>query len=218
MDFFDLPERTKVGRVVPKNAFDEYTNTKQKKLFTDCIQRITWSHKLSAATVNLEARDIQEIQIFKVELKVKSEISKILEVINKSIPYHIVFWVEYKEEAFISTALKHLHPTNENIAVIDWTFTSDWFNKDIQHYSVNLKGTLDSVFKDICVQISGNPLLFNKSMEFILENQQSIDRLRKQLVRLESDIAKCKQFNKKVEMNIKLKKIKQLLTNKNRGD
>ena len=130
MDFFNLPSRTKVGRVVPKNAFDEYTNTKQKKLFIDCIQRITWTHKLSADTLNLDTKDIQEIQVFKVELKQKSDILKILEIINKSIPYHIVFWVEHNQEAYISTASKHPHPTNEDIAVIDWTFTSDWFNKD----------------------------------------------------------------------------------------
>ena len=62
MDFFNLPARAKVGRVVPKNAFDEYTNTKQKKLFTDCILRITWTHKLSADMLNLDTKDIQEIQ------------------------------------------------------------------------------------------------------------------------------------------------------------
>ena len=123
MDFFNLPLSTKVGRVVPKNAFDEYTNTKQKKLFIDCIQRITWTHKLSADTVNLDAKDIQEIQVFKIELKQKSDILKIAEIINKSIPYHIVFWVEYNREAYISTASKHPHPTNDDVAVIDWTFT-----------------------------------------------------------------------------------------------
>lgn len=147
MDFFDLPSKAKVGRVVPKNAFDEYTNTKQKKLFTDYIQRITWTHKLSADTVNLDAKEIQEIQVFKIELKQKSDIHKILEIINRSIPYHIVFWVEYDQEAYISTASKHPHPTNDDISVIDWTFTSDWFTKKEKIFSFNLKGGLDAVFK-----------------------------------------------------------------------
>ncbi|MDZ7847391.1 MAG: DUF4391 domain-containing protein [Owenweeksia sp.] len=46
MDFFDLPKKTEVKRVVPKNAFDRYTSTRQKKLFTDKVHRITWTHKL----------------------------------------------------------------------------------------------------------------------------------------------------------------------------
>lgn len=205
MDFFSLPQRTKVGRVVPKNAFDEYTNTKQKKLFTNLIQRITWTHKLSTDTINLEAKEIQEIQVFKIELKQKSFIPKILDVINKSIPYHIVFWVEYDQEVYLSTAKKHPHPTNENIAVIDWTFSTDWFNKYKNVYTFNLKESLDTVFKDLCVQITGNPDLSKMEMDAILQNQQKIDQLKKEIKRLKSAISKCSQFNEKVDLNLKLK-------------
>lgn len=208
MDFFNLPERTKVGRVVPKNAFDEYTNTKQKKLFTDCIQRISWTHKLSADTVNLDAKDIQEIQVFKVELKQKSDILKILEIINKCIPYHIVFWVEHDKEAYLSTASKHPHPTNEDVAVIDWTFTSDWFNKDDNSYAFNLKGSLDKVFKDMCVQITGKRELASQPLNIIVKKQQEVKRLNKEISNIESLIVRSKQFNKKVDLNLKLIKLK----------
>ncbi len=211
MDFFNLPARTKVRRVVPKNAFDEYTNTKQKKLFTDCIQRITWIHKLSSETVNLEAKNIKEIQVFKVELKQKSDILKILEIINKSIPYHIVFWVEHNQEAYISTASKHPHPTNLDLAVIDWTFTTDWFNKFENKYAFNLKGSLDAVFKDLCVQLTGKPALAKKSLVSILENQKKIDRLKKEISKLKSAISKSRQFNEKVDLNLKLKTAQQEL-------
>ncbi|NYJ26621.1 DUF4391 domain-containing protein [Allomuricauda sp. ARW1Y1] len=213
MNFFNLPARTKVGRVVPKNAFDEYTNTKQKKLFTDCILRITWTHKLSADTVNLDAKDIQEIQVFKVELKQKSDILKTLEIINKSIPYHIVFWVEHNQEAYISTASKHPHPTNEDIAVIDWTFTSDWFNKSDNRYALNLKGNLDTVFKDLLAQLTGKPELGKQSLDSILKNQQKVYRLKKEISKLKSAINRSKQFNQKVELNSKLNQLKLELKN-----
>ena len=205
MDFFNLPSRTKVGRVVPKNAFDKYTNTKQKKQFTYDIQRITWTHKLSSETANLIAKDIKEIQVFKVELKVQSDILKILEIINRAIPYHIVFWVEFKDQVYISTAAKHPHPTNDDIAVIDWTFTSDLFVKDANTYSINLKGSLDASFKDLCVQLTGKKALGKKSMISILKHQQEINRLEKEIAKLKSAISKNKQFNKKVDYNLKLK-------------
>ncbi len=205
MGFFDLPVSTKVGRVVPKNAFDDYTNTKQKKLFTDCILRITWTHKLSAETVNLDCNEIQEIQLFKVELKQKSDISKILEIINKSIPYHIVFWVEHDQMAFISAASKHSHPVNDDMSVIDWVFTSDWFNKDENSFFFSLRESLDAVFKDLCVQLAGRPSLGKRSMNDILKNQQEVARLKKEIKNLESAISKCKQFNEKVDLNLRLK-------------
>lgn len=208
MDFFNLPVRTKVGRVVPKNAFDEYTNTKQKKLFTDCIQRISWTHKLSADTINLDSKDIQEIQVFKVELKQKSNILKILEIINKSIPYHIVFWVEYDQEAYISTASKHRHPTYDDVAVIDWTFTSDWFNRGDNTTVFNLKGSLDTVFKDICVQITGMRELASQPLNIIVKKQQEVKRLKKEISKIESLMVRSKQFNKKVDLNLKLIKLK----------
>lgn len=211
MDFFNLPSRTKVGRVVPKNAFDEYTNTKQKKQFTDGIQRITWTHKLSSETVNLEAKDIKEIQVFKVELKEQTDILKILEIINKAIPYHIVFWVEFKEQAYISIAAKHPHPTNEDISVVDWTFTSDWFNMAAAPFQFNLKGSLDTVFKDLCVQLTGKPDLGKESLNNILKNQQEIDWLKKEISKLRFAIIKSRQFNEKVELNLKLNRLEKEL-------
>ena len=206
MGFFNLPIRTKVGRIVPKNAFDDYINTKLKKQFTDDIQRITWTHKLSRETLNLEGKDIKEIQVFKIELKEDTEIPKILEIINKAIPYHIVFWIEFNNQAYISTAAKHPHPTNDDISVIDWTFTSDWFEKNKNNYVLNLIGSLDSVFKDLCVQLTGKADLSEKPMDLILENQQEVDRLQKEIARLETAISRSKQFNKKVELNLRLRK------------
>lgn len=211
MGFFDLPDRTKVGRVVPKNAFDEYTNTKQKKLFTDCIQRITWTHKLSADTVNLEAKDILEIQVFKVELKQKSDILKILEIINKSISYHIVFWVEFDQEAYISTASKHPHPTNENIAVIDWTFTSNWFNKRDFQYSFKLKNSLDEVFKHLCLHTIGKPEFGKVSLNSIVLYLHDLERIKKEISRIKQSIKREEQFNKKVNLNIQLKDLEMKL-------
>lgn len=211
MDFFNLPARTKVGRVIPKNAFDKYTNTKQKKLFSDYIHRVTWANKLSEETLNLNAGDIKEIQVFRVELKGRYDMTKILDIINGSIPYNIVFWVEYQEEAFISTALKHPHPTNNDIAVIDWTFISDWFNKNENYFSFNLRGNIDAVFKDMCVQISGKPDLSTKTIEEIQREHQEIDQLKKEIIKLKKAITNSRQFNEKVELNLRLKEIEKSL-------
>lgn len=205
MDFFDLPERTKVGRVVPKNSFDQFTNTNQKKLFSDFILRITWTNKLSTDTVNLESKNIKEIQVFKIELKSKDPIHKIINIIDKYIPYNIVFWIEFETEAYISTASKHSHPNNDNTSVIDWIFTTEWFDKNENIYHLNLKSSLDDVFKDICIQISGKTILEGKSMDTILKIQQEIHGLKLEISRLKSAITKTKQFNKKVELNTKLK-------------
>lgn len=127
MELFNLPHTAKVNRVIPKNAFDAYTNSKQKKLFTDLILRITWQQKLSPDTVNLEAKEILEIQIFKIELKVREEIQSLLDIINKAIPYNIIFIVEESDAIYLSTSTKHPHPVNADNSVIDWTLEHHGF-------------------------------------------------------------------------------------------
>lgn len=209
--YFDLPISSKVGRVVPKNAFEEHANTKQKRMFTDRIQRIIWTHKLSSETINLRSSDIKEIQVFKIELKEQSHIDKILEIIDKVIPYHIVFWVEFEDQAYISAAAKHPHPTNEDTSIIDWTFTSEWFSTSHIPYHFNLKISLDKVFTDFCIQLTGEDNLAEKSLDSILQIQQETDKLKRKVSKLKAAITKSKQYNEKVSLNIQLKEVEKKL-------
>jgi hypothetical protein len=205
MSFFNLPKQTQVNKSIPKNAFDSYINSKQKKLFVDIIERIRWTNKLSVETINLEGKKISEIQIFEVALRQKDNIEKLLEIIDKSIPYHIIFVLNFEDQVKISVAQKHLHPTNENNTVIDWTFKSEWLNKDLIKYQLNLKGTLDSVIKDFCIQLSGKKEDVDLSLNELVEKESQIEKLEKEINKLKSQIKRTKQFNQKVELNALLR-------------
>lgn len=211
MGYFSLPITTKVNKVVPKNAFDNYTNTKQKKAFTERIARITWTNKLSKETTNLISKEITEIQIFLIELKVKEDIQVVLDIIDKSIPYPIIFSVKFGEEFYFSTSTKHSHPVNEDNAVIDWTFRTNWINKDNHGFTINLKKDLDSVYKDFCVQLTGKSSLDKNSLIKIVDYQRQVDLLEKNILKLKLSIKKTKQFNRKVELNDELNKNKREL-------
>jgi hypothetical protein len=214
MSFFNLPKQTQVNKSIPKNAFDSYINSKQKKLFVDIIERIRWTNKLSVETINLEGKKISEIQIFEVALRQKDNIEKLLEIIDKSIPYHIIFVLNFEDQVKISVAQKHLHPTNENNTVIDWTFKSEWLNKDLIKYQLNLKGTLDSVIKDFCIQLSGKKEDVDLSLNELVEKESQIEKLEKEINKLKSQIKRTKQFNQKVELNALLRQ-REMELNKN---
>jgi len=201
---FQLPKNIEVGKVIPKNAFDSYTNTKQKKEFADKILRITWTHKISLDTVNLAGDAITEIQIFKIELKEKIQIKDILTIIDKAIPYPIIFWIEYDGACYLSASAKHSHPQNEDNAVIDYTFSTDWLNKDQIPYQIVLKNKLDWVFKNFCEQLNDNQTQ-TKTLTELVSTQKVKEDLDKKIARLQSEISRCRQFNKKVELNMKLK-------------
>lgn len=212
MTYFDLPKSTIVNRFIPKNAFDEYTSSSQKKKFTDTIDKITWFNKLSKDTINLDGSDVKEIQIFEIKLKTKEKIQPLLNVMDKAIPYHIIFIITFDEEHYLSTSQKHKHINNENSAVVDWSFTSDWKPNTTKKIALNLKDSIDFIFTNFCSQISG---FQSKNIVDIIEKDSAKTKLKRQIEDLELKIKKEKQFNLKVEMNEILKELKRDLVIKN---
>lgn len=211
MDLFSLPHTTKVNRVIPKNAFESYSTAKQRRLFTNLIARITWTHKISTETVNLDARDISEIQVFRIELKVKQDVQPVLDIIDKAIPYSIVFVIEHENMVRLSTSTKHPHPVNEDNSVIDWTFKTDWFLASENKFSFHLKKSIDAVYHDFCVQLSGKKAMASKPLYDLIVYNKKAASLEREIARLKTGITNSKQFNKKVELNLKLKRLEKKL-------
>ena len=211
MKIFNLPISTKVNRIVPKNTFDSYTNTKQKKLFADKVSRITWTNKLSKKTTNLKTNEISEIQVFKIELKVFEEIPQILEIIDRAIPYPIIFFIQYEDQVYFATSSKHSHPTNPDNTIIDWLFKSKWVLTTKTPYSINLKVSLDHIHKDFILQLSGRNQDNSRSMKEIVEYHQQKNVLEKEINKLKLQIKRNKQYKKKVELNLKLREKEKIM-------
>ena len=204
---FDLPKYTIVDKSIPKNAFDNYTNTKQKKFFSEYVNSIRWTNKLSSSTIKLPSKDIEEIQIFNISLKKKGDISSILEIIDRSIPYHVIFVINFNGEILLSVAKKHSHPKNENNSIIDWVFQSDWIISNEFSYKLDLKESIDAIFSDICNQLSGNN---DKTINELVESNLKKESLEKKIKKIKQQIKSCKQFNKKVELNLQLDRMNKI--------
>ncbi len=212
MMFFDLPEATLVDKVIPKNTFHAMMKGKVKKQLTDIVRKITWKHKLSPETINLPGGSLEEIQIFELKLKSKKYIREVTDVIDKNIPYAIIFVITFDDECYFSTSFKHNNPQNSDTAVIDCVLHSEWVPNNRNHYKLTLSNSLDDVLKSFCLE-----LMSVKSSNHDLSTEQLIDFaneksvLEKEISALENKIKSCKQFNQKVELNgIKNKKVERL--------
>lgn len=211
MDYFKLPSNTTIQRVVPKNSFDSFTNSKQKDMFTKDVAKIIWSNSISTATINLPSKDIQEIQIFSVELKEKKEIKTLLDIIDKAISYHIIFIIEFDDSMYISTSSKHSSSLNDTKSVIDWTFKTEWFRIGEQDYKLELKKDIDFVYYDFCSHLSLKPNKDIKNITDLATYNSKISSLTREIEQLKRSITSCQQFNKKVELNLKLKELEREL-------
>lgn len=208
---FNLPASTRVNKPIPKSAFDKYTNWRQKKNFTDKVSKIIWLNKLSSETTNLPFKEISEIQLITIELKHKTNIDPLLRIIDKAISYHILFTVEFQHEIYFSVAKKHPHPLNDDTAVIDWVFSSEWHTASEPALKLSLAVSIDSVFLSLCNQLS-DPILQNKQLDLntLIKTDSEISKLQLEIAQLSTQIKNEKQFNKKVELNTKLNALKRL--------
>lgn len=213
MNFFDLPKNCYYGRVIPKNSFDKYTSTKQKRLFTDMVSRMSWTHKLAPQTINLSGKNILEIQVIHIELKRKEGIGNILSMIDKSVPYSIVFVVQFGNEVFVSATSKHANPNSTDSCVLDWTFKSDWFLIEDFGVVLNLRGSLDFVFFDLCKQLSPFASGVVDSLEDLVAKISIFSKLDKEVKRLRAAVTSCKQFNRQVELNLELLRVEEEMRN-----
>ena len=186
--------------------------SKQKSMFTKDVAKIIWSNSLSHKTINLPGRDIQEIQIFTLELKEQKDIKPVLDIIDRAIPYHIIFIVEYSGWIYLSTSAKHSSPLNESRSIIDWTFKTPWFKSAENNYNLDLQKSLDGIFTNFCNQLSIHPNKDIKDMPELISYNSKLYEAMKKIESLKKKISSCSQFNKKVEMNIKVKELQEKLS------
>ena len=93
----NLPSSTEFGRRVPKQKFYEHLDVSPevKRLFIDQIKLITWANKLSPQTMNLGAgQTVTEIEVFHIRLTGRELDKRTLELMDRQIPYHILFVLE----------------------------------------------------------------------------------------------------------------------------
>ncbi|MGG1876680.1 DUF4391 domain-containing protein [Paenibacillus cisolokensis] len=206
---FQLPSSTLVNRKIPKNKFYEklQANYHLKELFTEQVESIIWKHKLSKDTIRLEPKeDIEEIQIFEVQLKEQSYSLELLRSMDKAIPYPILHVLMYEGQAKLAMAYKERNQTDENRSVVRSYHETDW--QPVESIELNIFQGLDlkAVYENIIRQLLPIKMKPEIELSAVLERQAQIDKLTQECERLESRMRAEKQFNKKVELNMELQR------------
>lgn len=94
-----LPKSTEFNKRIPKQKFYENiaVTPAMKKAFVEQIRIIYWRNKIAATTLNLAAGEqVTEIEVFEVRLSAPDLDESVLRQIDREIPYHILFLLEYE--------------------------------------------------------------------------------------------------------------------------
>ena len=209
-----LPKTTDFNKRIHKEKFYENLNVTPtvKKCFVDQIKVIYWRNKIASSTTNLAAGStVTEIEVFEVRLKTNILDEAVLRQIDKEIPYHIVFLLEYDGKYQAWTAYKEASTGNTAFKVNHYYHT-DWMAEDV--LPLKLDGlNVDAVYENFVYQIAGDTLQAaeHESLQDAVERDEKVKNLKKQIEVLQARIRKEKQLNVQMKLNTELKKLKKEL-------
>jgi len=209
-----LPSKTEVNRKVPKQRFYDHMElpVAVRRMFIDQVDSIYWRNKIAADTINIaKGKDVVEIEVFEVTVTNKETNEKLLSVIDKALPYHVLFvltlgdamqvWMSYKEPSEGTNAFK-----------VNRYFHTGWIHKD--SITINLHGLdMDAVYGNLVRQVAGG----HRNGWETLSLKESVDRFEQKqklmydIEKLQQKINTEKQINRQLEMMSTLKEMKRQL-------
>ena len=210
-----LPKSTEFNKRIPKQKFYENLSVTPalKRMFIDQIKVIYWRNKVAATTMNLAAGDtVTEVEIFEIQLSGPQLDVSILRQIDKEIPYHIIFLLEYNGRYQAWTAYKEAAMSGNNAFKVGTYYHTEWLPEE--ELPLKIDGlSIDKVYENFVRQIAGGALQTdrNESLKESIERDAKRQQLEKQIAVLQAKVRKEKQLNKQVQLNTELKKTKKEL-------
>ena len=184
-----------------------------KRIFIDQIQQIHWKNKIFPFTVNLGVgNSVSEIEVIYLKLSQKSLDKKALQLIDKVIPYHILFLLEFDDKVQAWISFKEVNLSKAGTLKTGTYYCTEWLKPD--ELTLHLEGlNMDSVYENFVYQIAGDRL--RKEDSNSLKDAVSLDekkqKIQREIAALEKKMQKEKQFNRQTEIFNQLKLLKKEL-------
>lgn len=204
----NLPKSTEFNKRIPKQKFYDNLNATPaiKRAFTEQIKAIYWKNKIAPSTTNLaEGVQVNEIQVFEITLNSPPLDEAVLKLIDKEIPYHILFILSYEEKYQLWIGYKEESGGNMAFKVSGYYHT-----KWSEAHEIEMQGLdMDKVYENFVRQIAGDELAKenNENLKETVERKAAREKLEKDIEKLRAKVRKEKQFNRQIELNNELKNL-----------
>lgn len=214
----NLPQSTEFGRRVPKQKFYEHLDVSPevKRLFVEQLKLITWANKLSPQTMNLApGQDVTEIEVFHLRLQGQELDSRVPELMDKQIPYHILFllerpdgmaqlWVTYKETAQTGDNAFRLRQSYHT----DWTALADL---TVPLTALNMDGLYEGIVRSIAGEVLAAPQ--TESLKEAVEQTLEREKRQRQIEQLQAKMKKEKQLERQMEIRREIRRLEKTVEN-----
>lgn len=206
----DFLQMAKINKRIPKQKFYENITITPvlKRVFVDQIKAIYWRNKIAPSTVNLApGKIVTEVEVFEVKLASAPLDEAVLRQIDREIPYHIIFLLEYDGKYQAWTSYKEALSGNTAFKVGTYYHT-EWLPE--AELPLKIDGlSIDTVYENFVRQIAGDSLKSsddkNESLKESVERNEQRKQLQKQIDALQMKLRREKQLNKQMEINAEIK-------------
>ena len=193
-----LPRSTEVDKDLKLNKLcaNAALPAQMRDLIKDQIESIFWRNKLADSTIGVAAGDtVKEIQVFEVALKQRGLDKRILPAIAKAIPYKLLFMLIFGDEVQASMEA-------------EGAFYSTRWDK-LDDFALKFEGlNLDAVYENLVRQIADGRLAAEGDLAEAVDIDKRRQKLEREIAVLEKKVTREKQFNRQVELNGELKRLR----------
>lgn len=210
-----LPKTTEFNKRIPKQTFYENLDVSPnvKKFFVEQIKVIYWKHKIASTTLNLATgKNVTELQVFEIRLNGNELDESVLTLIDKKIPYHILFLLSYDGKYKAAIGYKEAATTGNTAFKVNKYYYTEWMSEE--ELPLKLEGLdIDAVYENYVRQIAGGTLQGNsaETLKESVERDEKRKQLKKQIEVLQTKIRREKQLNVQMKLNKELKSLKKEL-------
>lgn len=199
-----LPSSTVVNQRIPKAAF--FANLRlspaERRAFTAQLDSIHWRNKLSADTLPITpGQDVLELQVFELCLSDGVDTCTLLDVMDKQLPYHLLFLLVKEEQVKASIAIKQASEGGANAFNVLARYETGWMSPDTLHLPI-AGLVMDAVYAGWVEAVAGENLQMKpgENLAEALERTQKRTALEKRIAALEKKAWSEKQPKKRFEL------------------
>ena len=211
---YKFPKAAVFGKVIAKSKIYEHASPgrKVKGLFVKEVEKITWSYKLSPATINLPASPgVQELQIFTIVLKAGALSQEVLQTIDRAIPSPIVFELTYGGRTKYTACYKRPSQADKSKWVVSSYFQSGWIKNDAPIRELPVVLNMGLLYQFFLTGLSPLPFRPGEDLDGLVARVDRLRVMEGEAEKLEIRIEKEKQFNRRVELNRTLNELKTMI-------
>jgi len=225
--FLNIPDSCFVGSTIYKKLFYEnaHLSSSDKSLFTDTINKVVWLYCLKPETINIpaykdEVREYPEIEVIEVILNKEYGLNRIAEIIMRTIPYPMLLIFKLEDKIRFYMAHQRTSQSDSSKNTIEEFISTDWLRNDSDLFAkLDIKQMRFTNFYTLYSDIVDAISIYNLSAimptddtitgDKARELSAKIEDIEQRIANLRSKLKKESQFNRKMELNIEIKRLEQ---------